>query len=62
MTTTDMRLLELPDDALEALALRLRRTVNSLEAMTTPAGRRTLEDYRARLAAVEAELERRLLV
>lgn len=55
----DLRLLELDDASLEALVVRLRRTCNALECTTTEAGRKTLEDYRARLLAAEAELERR---
>ncbi len=61
MLTADPRLLELGDEALEQLALRLRRTCNALQGMTTEAGRRTLADYEGRLAAVEMELERRLI-
>lgn len=61
MTTPDLRLLELADDQLEQLVVRLRRTCIALETTTTQHGRATLEDYRARLAAAEAELERRLM-
>lgn len=61
MNALDIRLVELPDDELEALVLRLRRTVNGLEATLSEAGRKTLEAYRERLLAAEAEFDRRLV-
>ena len=49
------------NEELEALVLRLRRTVSAMSALWAPAARRVRAGYEDVLAEAEAEVERRRL-
>jgi len=62
MTAPDpLRLRLMGDSELEALVLRLARTVAAMAALWSPAARRVRAGYEDALAEAEAEVERRRL-